>query len=102
MPTRGEVWMVDLGMVAETRPCLLLSDEPPDDEPALVNVIPHTTSTRGSRWENSIPKNFLKPGAFHLQQLTAAPLAKLTRRLGSRSDSEFSSIRPQLRDLLEL
>jgi hypothetical protein len=25
---------------------------------------------RGTRWELAIPKPFLKPGAFHLQQIT--------------------------------
>ena len=25
MPSRGDVWLVDLGMVAKVRPCLVLS-----------------------------------------------------------------------------
>jgi len=28
----GEVWIVDLGLAAKVRPCLLLSDYPGDDE----------------------------------------------------------------------
>lgn len=44
---RGEVWIVDLGMVAKICPCLVLSI-PGDDENdrALTALIPHTTSTR--------------------------------------------------------
>ena len=102
MPKRGEVWMIDLGMVAKVRPCLLLTDEPPDDELALLVVIPHTTATQDSRWEVTFQKHFLKTGAFHLQQIASVPLAKLTRRLGQLTDEEFSTIRIQLREQLEL
>ena len=52
---RGEVWIVDLGMVAKIRPCLVLSI-PSDDENdrALTALIPHTTSTRQSRFEFTV------------------------------------------------
>jgi mRNA-degrading endonuclease toxin of MazEF toxin-antitoxin module len=51
----GEVWMVDLGLAAKVRPCLILSEPPADDELALVIIIPHTTAIRGNRWELAIP-----------------------------------------------
>jgi mRNA interferase MazF len=60
---RGDVWLVDLGMAAKVRPCLLLTDYPADDELALVTLVAHTTALRGNRWELSIPKPFLKEGA---------------------------------------
>lgn len=55
-PGRSEVWLVDLGMVAKVRPCLVLSI-PADDENdrVLTTIIPHTTSTRNSRFE--VPSN---------------------------------------------
>jgi hypothetical protein len=56
----GEVWRVDFGLAAKVRPALILSDYPADDELALLVVLPHTTAGRGSRWEFSIPKPFLK------------------------------------------
>ncbi len=31
MPTRGDCWIVDLGMVAKVRPCLILSIPADDD-----------------------------------------------------------------------
>ncbi len=46
-PKRGEVWLVDLGLAAKVRPCLLLTIFPTDDELALVTVVPHTTAIRG-------------------------------------------------------
>ena len=45
----GEVWIVDLGLAAKVRPCLILSDYPSDNELALVIVVPHTTAARGNR-----------------------------------------------------
>jgi mRNA interferase MazF len=53
----------------EARPCLLLTSYPADDELALITILPHTTAFRGNHWELAIPKPFLKPGAFHLQQI---------------------------------
>src|SRR4051794_35637181 len=68
-PGPGEVWMVDLGLAAKVRPCLILSDYPAANELALIVIIPHTTSVRRNRWEFVLPKSFLKSGAFHLQQV---------------------------------
>jgi hypothetical protein len=69
-PTRSEVWLVDLGMVAKVRLCLVLS-VPADDENdrVLTTVIPHTTSTRASRFEVSSNVRFLKAGAFDAQSM---------------------------------
>jgi mRNA interferase MazF len=61
-PCKGEVWMSDLGIAAKVRPCLLLTNEPADDELALFSVVHHTTSLSGNRWELVIPKPFLKDG----------------------------------------
>ena len=44
---RGEVWLVDLGMVAKVRPCLVISTPARVEDRALVTVVTHTTSTRG-------------------------------------------------------
>ena len=80
----GEIWLVDLGMAAKIRPCLVLSDSPSDDELALQVIVPHTTAKRGSRWEFSVSLPFLKrTGVIHLQQIRSVPLAKLERKLGS-------------------
>lgn len=92
----GEVWVVDLGMVAKVRPCLLLTDYPADDELALVTVLLHTTALRGNRWELPLPKHFLKPGAFHLQQVQSVSIARLDRRLGVLTPEEWGKVRERL------
>lgn len=99
-PCRGEVWLTDMGIAGKVRPCLLLTSHPSDDELALVTVIPHTTALRGNRWEMTIPKSFLKPGAFHLQQVQSVSVARLVRRLGRLEDLEMETLEAKLRERL--
>ena len=94
--------MVDLGMTAKVRPCLLITDFPADDELALITVVPHTTALRGNRWELSIPKTFLKPGAFHLQQIQSVSVARLERKLGNLTEEEWQLVRTKLADRMSL
>lgn len=92
----GEVWLVDFGMAAKVRPALLLTGKPADDELDLVTVLLHTTALRGNRWELNIPKSFLKPGAFHLQQVQTISTVKLERRLGILTAEEMRQVRDAL------
>jgi mRNA interferase MazF len=96
----GEIWMTDFGMAAKVRPALLLTGEPADDELDLVTVLLHTTALRGNRWELNIPKAFLKPGAFHLQQIQTVSTVKLERRLGVLTADEMSRVRDALANRL--
>ncbi len=94
--------MIDLGMVAKVRPCLLLTDYPADDELALITVLPHTTALRGNRWELAIPKPFLKPGASHLQQVQSVSVSRLERRLGLLTTEEWNTVQNRLTDYLSI
>ncbi len=99
----GEVWLVDLGMAAKIRPCLMLTPAPTDDELALHLVLPHTTALReGNPWQVAIPKPWLKPGAFHVQQVYTVPITKLERRLGVLTIDEFKRVKRRLADRLGL
>lgn len=92
-PSRAEVWLVDLGMVAKVRPCLVLSI-PADDQNdrVLTTLVPHTTSTRGSRFEIQSNVSFLKPGAFDAQNMITIPTVKLIRRLGLLPDDQLAKV----------
>ena len=46
-PQRGEVWLVDLGLAAKVRPCLVLNIPFTDTERALFAIVPHTTNLWG-------------------------------------------------------
>lgn len=51
---RGEIWLIDLGMVQKTRPCLVLSISYLEHERAVVTYIPRTTHLRQTRLRFSI------------------------------------------------
>ena len=55
---------------------------------------------RQNRWELNIPKPFLKPGAFHLQQIQTISTAKLERRLGVLTHDEMKRVRDALNERL--
>lgn len=98
----GEIWRVDFGLAAKVRPGLILSDYPRDEELALLVVVPHTTALRGNRWELSLPKPFLMPGAFHLQQIQPISLARFDAKLGALTPEEFRRVKEALLRLLNL
>jgi len=101
-PNRGEIWRVDLGMKAKTRPCLVISIPALTQDRALVTVVPHTTSTRDSRFEIPIQKRFLDPGAFDAQGLVTVSEAKFMRKLGNLQPDELSSVEDAVRRWLKL
>jgi mRNA interferase MazF len=101
-PKRGEVWLVDLGMVAKVRPAVVLSVPPADTDRALVTLVPHTTSVRGSRFEAGVAVRFLKDGAFDAQNLITIPHAKLLRVLGRLSSQQLGPVEAVVRTWLGL
>ena len=86
---RGEVWLVDLGIAAKVRPCLVISTGIQPQDRVLVTLIPHTTSVHGTRFEVAIPTPFLKPGAFDGQGIVTVPTVRLIRILGVLQASEM-------------
>lgn len=101
-PKRGEVWLVDLGLAAKTRPCLVLSIPADHADRALATLIPHTTSLRSSRFEACVEVRFLRPGAFDAQNLVTVPHAKLIRVLGRLSEPQLSEVEGRVREWLGL
>ncbi|HEX3599934.1 MAG TPA: type II toxin-antitoxin system PemK/MazF family toxin [Lacipirellulaceae bacterium] len=101
-PNRGEVWLVDLGYTAKIRPCLVVSVHFAPDDRALIALIPHTTSVRDTRFEVSIPKPFLKTGAFDAQGLVTVSPPRLIRKLGELQASEMELLVRALKSWLGL
>jgi mRNA interferase MazF len=99
-PHRGEVWMVDLGMAAKVRPCLVLSVPAADEDRALTTIVPHTTAIRGTRFEVSFRVGFLHHGGFDAQNLATIPHAKLVRKLGTLTTEQLSSVESVVRKWL--
>jgi mRNA interferase MazF len=101
-PRRGDVWLVDLGMVAKIRPCLVLSVPPGPRDRVLATLVGHMTSTRGSQFEVGVPTRFLQAGAFDAQGLVTVPHAKLIRKLGELSADQVASVEDAVRSWLGL
>ena len=91
-PSRGDVWLTDLGYVAKVRPCLILSVPPTEAERALVTLVPHTTQPRDSRFEVAIGVPFLREGVFDAQSLVTVAKPKLIRRLGQLSPLNLARV----------
>jgi mRNA interferase MazF len=80
---RGEIWLVDLGLVQKTRPVLILSVDFLDHEREVVTYVPRTTAQRGTRLEVAHQARGFEPGVFDAQGLGSIPTAKLVRSLGT-------------------
>jgi mRNA interferase MazF len=96
------VWIVDLGMAAKVRPCLVLSIPTDPQDRVLVTVVPHTTSVQGTRFEVDIPKSFLKTGAFDAQQVVTVAQARLIRKIGDLTPTELAQVEDAVRRWLGL
>jgi mRNA interferase MazF len=79
-------------MTQKVRPALVISIPYEDDDRALIGVVPHFTSLRGSRFEVSVPTRFLAEGAFLVQGIQALPPRYFLRRLGSLTREQVRRI----------
>jgi mRNA interferase MazF len=92
-PIRSEVWLVDLGMVAKVRPCLVINIPATDpNDRVLTTLGPHTTSTRQSRFEVPSNVSYLKVGAFDVQNIITIPTVKLIRLLGTLPSEQMTAV----------
>jgi mRNA interferase MazF len=97
---RGSVWIVDLGMTAKVRPCLVLSV--PTD-PQDRTLVPHTTSVQGTRFEVAASAKFIQGGGvFDAQQIVTMPQVKLIRKLGDLPLSQLALVEEAVRRWLGL
>jgi mRNA interferase MazF len=99
---RGSVWLVDLGMAAKVRPCLILSVPTAPQDRVLVTVVAHTTSVQGTQFEVSVKAKFLKAGAFDAQQVLTIPQVKLIRKLGDLPADQLNLVEDVVRRWLKL
>jgi mRNA interferase MazF len=88
-PARGEIWLFDLGMAEKVRPALVISVAFGDADRALVTMVPHTTSLRGSQFEIPVSVPFLKAGAFVVQGVSTYPHVRAIRKLGVLKPEQF-------------
>ena len=103
-PIPGDVYLVDLGMVAKERPMVVVSRHDPDAPRALSLCAPFTTTNRASQYEVPIGKcGFLREQSWvNVQGTLAVGTEKLLRRLGRLTAAQYSDVKAALRYALEL
>lgn len=98
-PRHGEVWIVDMGMAAKTRPAVVLIADNLDAPRSLIIHIPITRENRGSSLEvplGHLP--FLDPASVaNVQAIGSLPSARFEKRLGVVSAADLQTIKTALR-----
>ena len=102
MPKRGEIWLVDLGMIQKTRPAVILNVPYGDTDRVVVTIVSHATSLRGSPFEVVVPVPFLRESAFAVQSVTTIPSKHALRRLGNLTPAQLAPIEAGVRAWLGL
>lgn len=102
-PRRGEVWIADLGYVAKTRPCVVLSVPVGPEERALITFVPRTTSLRGTRYEVRVDLScFSEAGAFDAQGIATIDRSKFRRKLATLNPEQLVLVENSVREWLAL
>ena len=103
-PYPGEIWLADLGLVAKTRPVLIVSRYDPYPPRNLIIYIPLTTQYRGSLYEVALPKlRFLNQQSYvNVQGLGSIERVRLERRLGKLPDNVMTEIKNTITFVLDL
>jgi mRNA interferase MazF len=89
-------------MAQKTRPALILNVPFGDTDRAVVTVVSHTTSLRGSPFEITVPVPFLREGAFAVQSVVTIPSKYALRRIGSLTPEQLAPIEQGVRAWLGL
>lgn len=79
-------------MVAKVRPVLIFSIPFADADRAVVTVVFHTTTLRGSGLEVKIPVPFLKGGASVGQSIATYPTKRAIRKLGALNPAQLAKV----------
>ncbi|MBA4146594.1 MAG: type II toxin-antitoxin system PemK/MazF family toxin [Verrucomicrobia bacterium] len=97
-PRHGEIWLVDMGMVAKTRPAAVLIADNLDVPRSLIIYIPITRQNRGSELEVSLGHlSFLDPESVaNVQGIGSLPSVRFERRLGTLAESDLKAIKAAL------
>jgi mRNA interferase MazF len=84
--------MVDLGMAAKVRPCLILSVPFRDNEKAVVTYVARATQLNVGRFEIEHQAPHFLPGVFDAQNVGTVPVAKLDRLLARLPADKLAEI----------
>jgi mRNA interferase MazF len=103
-PRPGEGWLADLGLIAKTRPVVVVSRYDENPPRVLVIYVPLTSEDRQSKYEVQMPHlPFLRlAGVANVQGIGSIPVKRLERRLGVLPPEVLNRIKDALRYALDL
>jgi mRNA interferase MazF len=103
-PKPGEVYLVDLGLLAKIRPAVVVSREDLNSPRALAVLVPLTTRYRRSKYEAHLGRlRFLRETSWaNVQGIAAIGHEKLVQFLGLVGNTQMIGIRNALSYLLGL
>ena len=97
-PRHGEVWLVDMGMVAKTRPGVVIIADNLDAPRSLIIHIPITRQNRGSALE--VPLGHLpfldKDSVANVQAIGSLPSVRFEQRLGTLPTADLDAVKKAL------
>src|SRR4051794_26440977 len=103
-PRHGEVWLVDMGLAAKTRPAVILLPDTLTVSRALIIHVPITRQNRGSNLEVPLGHlSFLEPDSVaNVQGVGSLPSVRFEKRLGILPPTDLSAIKAALRNACAL
>ena len=101
---RGDVVVVDLGMAAKVRPCVVISISKPDSQRNMSVVVPMTTEIRGSECEVHFPKPawLRQESVVNVLGIAGVDNSKIGQRISAFPAEKMTEIESVLKRLLGL
>jgi mRNA interferase MazF len=101
---RGDVVMVDLGMAAKARPCVVVSVGQSDRQRNMSVVVPMTTEIRGGECEIQFPKPawLRQESVVNVLGIAGVDNAKIERRIAAFPADKMLEIESVLKRMLGL
>jgi mRNA interferase MazF len=91
----GEVWLVDMGLAAKTRPAIVLIADHLEVPRSLIIYIPITRQNRGTALEVSLGHlTFLDPESVaNVQGIGSLPSVRFEKRLGVVPEADLKKVK---------
>jgi mRNA interferase MazF len=102
--SRGDVVIVDLGMAAKVRPCVVVSVANPDSQRNMTVVVPMTTEIRGGECEVRFPKPawLRQESVVNVLGIAGVDNSRIERRISAFPRDKISEIESVMKRLLGL
>ena len=102
--SRGDVVIVDLGMAAKVRPCVVVSVNAPDSQRNMSVVVPMTTEIRGGECEVRFPKPawLRQESVVNALGIAGVDNAKIERRIAAFPADRLAELESILKRILGL